>query len=291
MAATSGRNADRLLPPTETVERGDERRDRAVAGSGGAVARPPVRAQLEPARALLAERDAPEIGRAALARQDGAAFREHVLRAARELGVLLHEPARAVPPARLLVGHREEDHVALERLRAPRDLDEREEVHDRDALRVERAAPHHVAARRHAVERPDRPLGGLRRHDVEMGEQDDRALRARYRGRAPTRRRARSAEPSDGVATTRASIPSPRSSPTRYSASGRSSPGGFTVLNSIARVRTRAATTGSSPRKSPDRLAPSGQARAAEGHRERERGHTRKDPDGRAKGAVGSVDR
>ena len=64
---------------------------------------------------------------------------------------------------------------ALEGPLAACELEQRQQVDDAHPLGVEGSPPHHVPPRHHSFVGGHQPFGGLRRHDVEVGEQHDRA--------------------------------------------------------------------------------------------------------------------
>ena len=134
------------------------------------------------------------------------------------------EPAGAVQAAVLLVGHGEEDDVALERHPPALEVDHRGELGDAEALVVDRAAPPEQAALDQAGERRHGPPRA-RGDDVHVVEQEDRPAAA---ASATTAGRIRLARPS-GSATTRDAIPARWSMPARKAAASASLPGGFEV--------------------------------------------------------------
>jgi hypothetical protein len=129
--------------------------------------------------------------------------------------------------ARFLIGRREQHDVSLERLAALRELDERQQVHDGHALRVDRAAPDHLSVALQPREGIVPPaVLGLRRHHVEVREQHDRRLHTAARHARPERRAA--APRVAARRSRRVSIPAARSRP-GGSGERLSSPGGLTV--------------------------------------------------------------
>ena len=138
-----------------------------------------ARGERHPARRLLGEGHAPDVGRVALARQDAAAFGQHVARIAEQVRAMIDDQLGAAPAARLFVGRGQQDHVAPEDEPAPLRLHQGEGMRDRDPLRVEGPPAHHVAAAHHAREGVHGPGAGVGRHHVEVGEQDQRPGRPR----------------------------------------------------------------------------------------------------------------
>ena len=187
----------------------------------------PARDELDPARALLGERHAPEIRRAPLARQDRAALGEQELGLAQQLGVLARQPAGAAAAAGLLVGHGEQDHVALEG--SARGAPAR-----RGPAGGRRRCPSRRGRRdRRRCPPADRALEGAERPTPRGARARRRDARAARSGRPPPRPGTRAqaaarpaAAPSDGVGTTRASIPSARSSPPDTRRAGARCPAG-----------------------------------------------------------------
>jgi hypothetical protein len=86
-----------------------------------------------------------------------------------------HEPSGAAVSSRLLVRRREEQDVAIQTSVATRQLGHRKEVHDRDALRVERAPADDVAGGDESGERIDDPAIAICRNDIEVRKQHDRS--------------------------------------------------------------------------------------------------------------------
>jgi len=124
---------------------------------------------------------------------DVVALVDAVLGIADDVGPVLHEPSRAGLPTGLLVGGREQDQVAVERLAATFDGDHRHQIDCADPLAVERAAAVDEPALAGPGERRDAPAARIGRHDVEVREQDDRSRaapprQARVQAASPGRR-------------------------------------------------------------------------------------------------------
>ena len=123
----------------DLVERSDETGDGGHRGRRRAVARLPVRDELHPAGCLLPDAELDDLPPT---RQlmDVVALVDAVLGIADDVGPVLHEPSCAGLPTGLLVGGREQDQVAVERLAATFDGDHRHQIDCADPLAVERAA-------------------------------------------------------------------------------------------------------------------------------------------------------
>ncbi len=132
-----GNDAHGHFEPGHAFERSDEARRRGIEWGNRAVSGCSARGDLQPTRTLLDHADAPERGLVAAAVEDPAALGQQKLGAADQIEALARDEARPVAAADFLVGRGEEDHVALERAIALGELGQREQVNDRDALRVE----------------------------------------------------------------------------------------------------------------------------------------------------------
>ena len=99
---------------------------------------------------------------------------QEVLGIVQQVRTVLDDPPGARLAAGLLVGGGEEDDVARGGLAGALQRDERHQLGDRDALRVERPASVDVAVLPHAAERRHAPGTRVGRDDVEVGEEDDR---------------------------------------------------------------------------------------------------------------------
>ena len=94
--------------------------------------------------------------------------------AADRVGVLVGDPARAVGAARLLVGDREVEQVALGPEAAPHERAEDDRHRRREVEHVDRAAAPHLAVDQLAAERVVPPAGGVDGHDVGVAHQAQR---------------------------------------------------------------------------------------------------------------------
>ena len=89
-----------------------------------------------------------------------------------QIGPLAGDVAGSVDAAALLVGGGEKDDVPGQRDLAAREFDQRQELHDADALRVDRAASDDEVALPSSSIGGALPRLGIGGHRVEMGEQD-----------------------------------------------------------------------------------------------------------------------
>ena len=124
-------------------------------------------ADAQPERPLLGDLDAPPadpaLGRHAVA----AAFVEHQVDVAEELGIALEHEGGAFAAAGLLARHREQDDAAAQGRATPLEIDHRGDLGDAEALRIERTAADERAALDRAGEGRRGPAGsGLDDVDV-----------------------------------------------------------------------------------------------------------------------------
>ena len=106
---------------------------------------------------------------------NSAALGEDVLGVEQQVGTLAHQVSGAVHSARLLVGRRQEQEIALQRRAPPREFGDGQQVDDRDALGVEGTTTgDEVAAPDpgEGVHLPGVRVGG---DHVEVGEEHERA--------------------------------------------------------------------------------------------------------------------
>jgi hypothetical protein len=155
------------------VVQAHRRREREGAGAVAALS---LGDQTEPEHLFLDDRDQ-QHRRAVRVGEADAAFVPNRF-GFEDVGSVLLEPRGAHGAADLLVGDREQQEVVARQLAALGEQAHREELHDAETLRVERAAAADEAATHVARERRERPLGGRGRHDVHVVEKHDRLGRA-----------------------------------------------------------------------------------------------------------------
>src|SRR5437016_2102813 len=142
------------------------RRARPVAGGA-------VHGEVQPERRLLRGPHAVVLDPSVGIGPNRTAFGEEELGVLHHLRVVLHEPARANAAADLFVRRREEDYVAPERHAGALQREQAQELRDRLALHVQRAAAPEVAVLHGPAERVDFPVFGAREHDVPAVEQHE----------------------------------------------------------------------------------------------------------------------
>ena len=137
------------------------------------MARRPLGPDLQPTGCLLRDCHVPVVG-GARPREHAAALGQQVARAREEPPLLPGDPAGPVRSAGLLVRRGQEDQVPRQRALAARQLEHGEQVHHGDTLGVLRASAVDLAPGARSLKGGVPPAALLGRHDVEVGEQDQR---------------------------------------------------------------------------------------------------------------------
>jgi hypothetical protein len=141
--------------------------DRVVRLQHGSVSRCPARGQPYPGDALLGGLDQVEPAPADRGAEP-ADLADRLRHALEQLGVVVHQPARAPLPARLLVGEEREHHVARRASALPQPLPDHREHHRVHVLHVHGAAAPDASVSDLAGERVHTPVRRIRGDHVEM---------------------------------------------------------------------------------------------------------------------------